>query len=79
VVVPVGDHEDHAWRERREWREREDWRVRARVALRAEYDRLDQARADFYAVPHRPWRVRRFEAWYAQERASLDVRWARVS
>lgn len=69
-----------AWeeRERREWREREAWRERERVEIRAGYARLDLARADFYAVSHRPWRVHRFEAWCAQERAALDARWHRV-
>jgi hypothetical protein len=70
---------DPGWRERAAWREREARRVRERAALRAEYARLSDAREDFYAAPHRRWQVRRFEAWYAQERAALDARWQRVA
>ena len=66
------------WREGREQREREVWRARERAELRAGYARLDDARADFYSVPHRRWRVERFEAWYGRERAELDARWARL-
>jgi hypothetical protein len=55
------------------------WRARERAELRSEYARLDGVRARFYAVPHRPGRVRQFEAWYAHEHAELDARWARVS
>ena len=50
-----------------------------RAELRAEYARLDDTRARFYAFPHRPWRVRQFEAWYSHQHAELDARWARVS
>jgi hypothetical protein len=64
-------------RERR-WRQRE-LLERQRAQLRGEYARLDQARADFYAFPHRPWRVRQFEAWYTHERAELDARWQLVA
>jgi hypothetical protein len=55
------------------------WRARERAELRASYQRLDGARARFYAVPEPPWRTHRFEAWYAHEHAELDARWARVS
>ncbi len=81
-----GDHDrDRRWRDgdREGWRPRVPgwfaWRARERAELRTEYARLDDARARFYAVPQPPWRVRRFEAWYAHEHAQLDVRWARVS
>jgi hypothetical protein len=87
VFTDWNDHDRDDWRDRDrgwgrdEWRERHGQDVRRaqeRAALRAEYARLTDARADFYAVPRDPWRVRRFEAWYAQERAALDARWARV-
>ncbi len=90
-----GDHRDGDWRDgdRRDgdWRDgdRDGWRrhqpgrwawvSRERAELRIEYARLDQTRARFYAFPHRPWRMRQFEAWYAHEHAELDARWARVS
>jgi hypothetical protein len=44
-------------------------------ALRAEYQRLELARSDFYARWHgNPWAQRRFETWYAARRADLDRR-----
>jgi hypothetical protein len=79
------DRRDRDWRDgdRDGWRRAEPgrwaWRARERAALRAEYARLEDSRARFYAAPHRPWRVRQFEAWYAHEHAELDARWARVS
>jgi len=90
-----GDRSGPGWREDRDregwrgdrdgdrWRRREPgwtaWRARERAQLRVEYARLDEARQRFYAWPHRPWRVRQFEAWYAHEHAELEARWARVS
>lgn len=67
----------------RHWREHGrdgHWKHEARAAheraeLRAGYARLDAARARFYAHPHRRWEVRKFERWYARERAVLDARW----
>lgn len=57
-------------------RERHEARAaHARAELRAGYARLDEARARFYAHPHRRWEVRRFERWYGGERAALDARW----
>jgi len=45
------------------------------LRLRAEYRRLEEARADFYATWHgNPWRRARFERWYASRRAELDRR-----
>ncbi len=78
------DDHDGSWRGDRDgWRREEPgrfaWRARERAELRAAYARLDETRERFYAVPHRPWRVRQFEAWYAHEHAELDARWARVS
>lgn len=78
------DRRDREWREDHDgWRREEPgryaWRARERAELRAELARLEDTRARFYAVPHRPWRVRQFEAWYAHEHAELDARWARVS
>jgi hypothetical protein len=69
-----GDRVDHdGWR----WRHHA-WRDQERARLRAEYARLDDARADFYARPHRGWRNHRFETWYAGARAELDLRWNRL-
>lgn len=83
------DRNDREWRDdgregwrRDEWRraqQRNTWAARERAELRAEYARLDDTRARFYAFPHRPWRVRQFEAWYSHQHAELDARWARVS
>ena len=71
------DHE--RWeRERRAHLRDERWRTVERERLRAEYARLEDARADFYARPHRAWDVRHFEAWYAGARAELDARWSRM-
>jgi hypothetical protein len=74
------DRRDRRWEEGRG----ERWRHEARQAealdrLRAEHDRLDDARADFYARPHRREERRRFEAWYASARADLDLRWNRLT
>ncbi len=54
--------------------ERGRWVEHQRAELRAAYARLDEARAHFYARPHRHWEVRKFERWYARERAELDAR-----
>ncbi|HET9595941.1 MAG TPA: hypothetical protein VFP65_10190 [Anaeromyxobacteraceae bacterium] len=56
------------------------WNRGAQVReLRAEYRRLDDARANFYATWHgNPVRRDRFEAWYAGRRAELDHRWAEL-
>ena len=90
-VAPVGPGFDGRWdrdegrdhgrweRERRERERRDAWRAAEQARIRAEYARLDDARADFYGRPHRRWDVRRFEAWYASARAELDQRWNRVS
>ncbi len=52
------------------------WRAaHERAELRAEYAQLDAVRARFHARPHPRAEVRRFEAWYARERAALDARW----
>ncbi len=80
-----GDRRGEGWRDgdhdrsRRSEPGRWAWVSRERVQLRADYARLDETRARFYSFPHRPWRVRQFEAWYAHEHAELDARWARVS
>ncbi|HYD39263.1 MAG TPA: hypothetical protein VEB43_00410 [Anaeromyxobacter sp.] len=58
----------HDWEHRR-------WVKHQRMELRAAYARLDEARAHFYARPHRRWEIRKFERWYARERAELDARW----
>lgn len=56
------------------------WREQERARLRHEYARLDDARADFYARPGvRRGQVRRFERWYAAERAELDRQWEALS
>lgn len=56
------------------------WRAEERARLRAEYDRLDQIRADFYARPGlRRGQAGRFESWYAARRAELDRRWSALS
>ncbi len=77
------DHDRWQGQDRDGWRREEPgrwaWRARERAELRAAYARLDETREHFYAVPHRPWRVRQFEAWYAHEHAELDARWSRVS
>ncbi|WP_242394544.1 hypothetical protein [Anaeromyxobacter oryzisoli] len=78
---------DHRWEDRdgREWRGRYErrwaFREQERARLRAEYVRLDQARADFYSVPWRrdPYRAERFERWYASRRADLDREWNALS
>jgi len=45
------------------------------LRLRAEFRRLEETRADFYATWHgNPWRRARFERWYAVRRAELDRR-----
>jgi hypothetical protein len=72
-----GGHERWERQRRAHWREAH-WRAEERARLRADDARLDAARADFYASPHRPWEVRRFEAWYAGARAELDARWSRL-
>src|SRR5512142_830964 len=72
---------DDRWRHDRDgdgWR-RQAWRAEEQARLRAGYARLDDARRDFYARPHRGWEVRRFEGWYAHERAELDGRWSRLA
>jgi hypothetical protein len=52
------------------------WQVRE---LRGEYQRLDEARAQFYATWRgEPWRRARFEAWYGTRRAELDRRWSEL-
>jgi hypothetical protein len=48
--------------------------------LRAEYDRLEQARSGFYASWRgNPWAQRRFEGWYQVRRAELDRRAEQLS
>jgi hypothetical protein len=73
-----GGRDGGRWEREREWRERQERMERERAELRADYARLDEARARFYASPHRPWRARQFEAWYADQRAALDARWQGV-
>lgn len=71
-----GEHE--RWRDDHDgWRHRRDhWREREVAELRSRFAALDRARADFYARPgHRRGEVRRFERWYASERAALERRW----
>lgn len=72
------DHGRDGWRERDGRWHRETWRERERAALRYEYARLDGERHAFHAsrAGHHPRKVRRFERWYAAERAELDRRWA---
>jgi hypothetical protein len=62
------DGRTQGWEHRR-------WVKQQRAEVRAAYARLDEARAHFYARPHRRWEVRKFERWYARERAELDARW----
>lgn len=79
VARPVASPYDReGWRDRDGHRHRDGWRERARAELRVEYARLDHDRAAFYAsrASHRPGKVRKFERWYAAERAELDRRWA---
>lgn len=62
-------HGDHGWREA-------SWRQREIARLRAEFRELDLRRAEFYARgPRGRGQVRRFERWYAERRAALEVRW----
>ncbi len=59
----------------RHWRDH-GWRERELEHLRAEFRELDETRAAFYARPRwNPWRARRFERWYAERRAELELRW----
>ncbi len=52
------------------------WRHAEARRLRLQYLRLEMARARFASEWHRPREVRRFERWYAWQRAELDRRWA---
>ena len=65
------DRGRHGWKHRA-------WAKHERAELRAAYAHLDDVRAHFYARPHRRWEVRKFERWYARERAALDARWNAV-
>ncbi len=56
------------------WRNGGWWRAREIAHVREEIRGLDQARAEFYAWPHRRWEVRRFERWYGERRAQLEHR-----
>lgn len=66
------------WRDRRgerfEHRRQEGWRFRQMIEVREERARLERARDQFYAAPHRRHEIRQFEAWYATRRADLDRR-----
>lgn len=55
------------------------WRAHERQELRREYRRLEFARARFYAGWDRnPWSRSRFERWYGDRRAELDLRWGEL-
>ena len=76
VVFGV-DHEYGRFQERRR---QASWREQERARLRLEYVRLDEAREDFYARPGvRRGQARRFERWYAEQRAELDREWSALS
>jgi hypothetical protein len=81
LPAPAYSQGRDGWRDHDGWRHerherRASWREQERARIRAEYARLDDARADFYARPGRnPWRAERFERWYAAERAELDRQW----
>lgn len=71
---------DHEYGRAVERRRQASWREQERARLRLEYARLDEARADFYARPGvRRGQVRKFERWYAAERAELDREWSALS
>jgi hypothetical protein len=60
------------------WREG-GWRERRVHELRAELRALDAQRADAYARSGgNPWRMRRFDRWYAFRRAELERRLSEV-
>lgn len=76
LPAPAGWHEDR-WDDRGP-RHADGWRARERAALRGEYARLETSRDRFYARWNGhppPGKARRFERWYAHERAELDRRW----
>jgi hypothetical protein len=54
---------------------REGWRARRIHELREELRTLDARRAEVYARSGgNPWRMRRFDSWYAVRRAELERR-----
>ncbi len=56
------------------WRHGGWWRAREIAHVREEIRDLDQARAEFYARPHRRWELWRFERWYGERRVRLERR-----
>ena len=72
-----GDDRD-GWRRDDRREERGGWRHAQRERIRLELAQLEARRADFHATWHRRGEVRRFERWYAEERAELLGRLAEL-